>query len=152
MSTSFVPCDGLETSDEAEAISALCHDAQSFLLAHTWCGALKSARFDYGFSKIAVFYFEIEPLMGADPNVWVVVGDGPPAYFSQVTMPTGKDALEGYVYELKRWVEAIQREQVDGSLMPLFERGSFRKIEPSAQIADLLERRIRLISRLLEQG
>ena len=66
---------------DAEEI-ALARKAMSYLTAFRWCGSVKESflAFDIGY-PLGVFLFRIEPrLIGVDDTLWVVVGDGPPAF------------------------------------------------------------------------
>jgi hypothetical protein len=140
----------LEGEEWAE-LAALSTEAGNFLMAHKWCAGIKAMSYDRGFSKLAVFYAEIEPRFGADANLWLVVGDVPPAYLSAVDHASGIEALEGYVCEIDRWTKAAQAGESVEELMPIRRRGSLAPVEPSREMADLLSRRLRLIERILSK-
>jgi hypothetical protein len=57
---------------------------------------------------IGVFLFDIIPSKPeVDKTLWVVTGDLPPAYLVTDEAETWQETLEGYVYEMNRWVEAV---------------------------------------------
>ena len=70
--------------------------------------------------------------------LWVVVGDLPPAYLVCDGNPTWLEALEGYVFEMERWVAAVRN------------GGSFEDVIPvraarTLEHADKLAGRLRFI-------
>lgn len=69
---------------------------------------------------VGVFLHEIRPKTAdADEWVWTVTGDLPPAYIATEDAPTAAAALEGYVGEMRRWVEAVNLGQSIDDLIPV---------------------------------
>ena len=139
--------------EEKEELSALAAEAADFLLAHSnWCKGVKRGWFDRGFSKVAVFYFDIEPAHGADPSVWVIVGDLPPAFIDWRTCPNGAAALDRYVRAMVAWCAVVKKGESTSNLVPVLRRGSLKPIDETPAIAEMLENRMRFIDeKLLSQ-
>jgi hypothetical protein len=131
-------------NEDAEGLTKLAREAESFLTWHNWCGAIRQGYLDFDwYGILALFYFEIEPASpNADNRLWVIVGDAPPAYLDMQSCPTETAAIEGYVYELQRWVDAVKAGQSVDELMPVYWRVSLLPIEPTLAFAQDLERRL----------
>ena len=131
----------VENIRDAE-VSALAEEASQFLLSHAWCKAVRSAHLAWAAAGVlGVFRFEIEPAhSGVDKSLWVVVGDVPSAYLTCEGNPTWREALEGYIHEMKRWVAAVRS---GAPLDDVISAG----VTPSAEHADMLYSRLNFISR-----
>ncbi len=70
--------------------------------------------------------------------LWVVVGDLPPAYLVCDGNPSWREALEGYVFEMERWVAAVRSGDPFENVIPVH---AARTLEH----ADMLAERLRLI-------
>lgn len=136
-----LPNSGVE---DAAGLVKLGQEAENFLMWHQWCGAVRQGYLDYDwYGILALFYFEIEPASpNADNNLWVIVGDVPPAYLDLESCPTATAAIEGYVYELQRWVDAVNAEELVDELMPVYERISLKRVAPTPEFARMLESRL----------
>jgi hypothetical protein len=123
-------------------VSALAEEAAKFLLSYSWCKAVRSAYLAWAAAGVlGVFRFEIEPAHpGVDKSLWVVVGDVPSAYLTCEGNPTWREALEGYIHEMKRWVAAVRS---GAPLDDVISTG----VTPSAEHADMLYSRLNFISR-----
>lgn len=120
----------------------LSKEAKEFLLGHKWCKRIKEGYLDIGVEGIfAVFYFEIEP---ADPSIdkqlWVIVGDLPPAYIVVEDNPNGACALDAYIGEMKEWVEAAKRGESVENLIPV-------NVPPNKEYAKMLEERLKFLEK-----
>lgn len=135
--------------EEAEGIAKLAQEAEAFLSSHKWCHEIISGYFDRGWSGIVgVFYFNIEPgESNADNSVWVIVGDLPPAYIVVDECPNGAAAIDGYVGEMRRWVDAVKNSKPVNNLIPVLRRGSFVSVESTTEFAEMLESRLDVIDR-----
>lgn len=136
----------LEALGDAELIQ-LGERAEKFLNGFRWCRKIVRAHFAYGVEGIVgVFLFRIEPAKeGVDDTLWVVVGDLPSAYLVCDGAPNWRDALEGYVEEMRRWVDAIRAGESLDNIIPV-------SAEPTAQHADMLAGRLDFIERYLIGG
>ena len=104
--------ESMRGEDDSETIEfqGLHRKAKAFLGTFSWCGGINTARFGLGVSNIvAVFLFEIHPLRrDVDDILWVVVGDIPPAYLVTDDAPDPARALQVYIREMRKWVEAVR--------------------------------------------
>lgn len=147
----MIPISDIPNSDleEREDIAELANEARAFLAHENWCKGIKAGYFDRGFSKVAVFLFEVELNSTADSKVWVVVGDVPPAYIDYELCPNGAAALDGYVAEMLAWEQAARSGSSTEELIPVVRRGSFVPLEPTIQVADMVRGRMNFIKREL---
>ena len=85
-------------------------EAQQFLASFSWCHSIAAAYFGVGIGGVAAaFLFRILPTRSeVDEWLWVIVGDLPPAYIIADENPTPVSALEAYVEEMTKWVEAVE--------------------------------------------
>lgn len=126
-------------------------EARKFLSAHSWCGGIKSIRYDRGFPKVAVFYSEIEPLRGADPDCWVIVGDVPPLYIDTIGHSNGAEALAGYILVYFCMLALYKRGEPLDEEPPVYERGSLTALTMDDELAAMLGSRLKFIrDRILE--
>jgi hypothetical protein len=150
----MVPVDGLSATafkkpGELEEILRMAREAETFLEAHRWCRTIRRGYFDRGRAGImAVFYFEIEPLGGADEAVWVIVGDVPPAYIDILNCRNGAQAVDGYVGGMAEWVERARAGDAVDECMPVYRRGGFTQIPATRPNAEMLAKRLQLIEEL----
>lgn len=142
----MIDCDSISEreTDDAAGILELSHEAVRFLNSRSWCQRVDKTYFDLGFRHAAVFFCEIAAAPGADSEVWVIVGDLPPAYMD-TTCKTGAEALASYCWWLKRWAEAVRGGQSVDDLMPILTRDSYDEVSPSLDYADLLLRRLEFL-------
>ena len=129
-----------ETEKENRELEEMLDRARHFISDFKWCRSIKNEYFGYGIGGIlAVFLFEIDPISDqVDEFVWVVVGDIPPAYLTSLENFTWEDALEGYVEEMSKWIEAVEQNQPVDKLIPVN--------APSTQAyAELLKTRLAII-------
>lgn len=150
----FIKIENLPSADteDTESPAKLRQEAKNFLRWHHWCGPIEQGYLVYRWAGIlSLFYFEIKRASPETENkIWVIVGDVPPASMSMEICPTAIAAIDGYVYELERWVDAVKREQPVEELMPVYSRISLQPVEPTLEIAQDLERRLSFIlTRLL---
>lgn len=142
-----IPIDQIRDSgiEDAEAIAELADVARRFIRHHKWCGGIIDAYFDRGIASVAVFKFRIEPLLGADDEVWIIVGDIPPAYMDTPDCPNGATALEAYVLNMQDWVDAVRAGSAIDHLIPVLTSETFHHLKPLPEVADLLVKRLDFI-------
>lgn len=131
-----------DDDDDTARLRPMFEQASSYLRSFAWCREIKEAYFGLGVGDIvAVFLFGIERAKeGAYEWLWVVVGDLPPACLLTGEAKHPAAALDGYVFEMERWVEAVTSgSSVDG-LIPV-------NAPPSLEYADLLKRRLVFLHR-----
>lgn len=105
-SPSLIP---VETITDLE-VKSLADMAANYLSNQPWCRSVRSSYLGYAVPAVlGVFLVQIVPARsGIDDVLWVVVGDLPPAYLVCDGNPTWREALEGYVFEMERWVAAVR--------------------------------------------
>lgn len=121
--------------------------ATNYLTAFRRCGNVRESfpAFDIGY-PLGVFLFRIEPrLVGVDDTLWVVVGDGPPAYLVCDDAPDWHSALRCYVREMQRWVEAVRSGSSLDGVIPV-------DVSPTLENAELLTSRLGFIQDHLIDG
>ena len=136
----MIPIDAIDS----DGVRDLATEARHFRGRFAWCAEVRSGYLAWAVAGIlGVFLFEIRPgRPGVDDQLWVVVGDLPPAYLVCTDAATWQQALSGYVLELQRWIDAVR---VDGDvtgLMPV-------NAPPTPESADRLQPRIDFISKTL---
>ncbi len=114
--------------------------AASFIRSFAWSGQLLEMY--EGFQEpdiLGVFLVKLEPAQPqVDEWLWVVVGDLPAAYLVTDNAPTVDEAIEGYVEEMQRWVDAVRAGDSVDDLIPV-------NTPPTTEFADLLESRLRVL-------
>ena len=120
----------------------LAREAQSFLSSHKWCARIESQHLAWGIAGvIAVFFFRISPSAdGVDRELWVVVGDIPPAYVVTPKHDGWQSALNGYVKEMHHWVRAARARRSVEKLIPV-------NVPPTLEYANMLGSRLTFITR-----
>jgi hypothetical protein len=133
--------------DDSEELEQYGREATAFLQSHKWCGSIRQKYFDRGWAGIlGIFYFKIEPASAAvDDEVWVVVGDLPPAYIDVKHCTNGAQALYSYVAAMREWVHQVKRGESVGEQIPVYYRFSRTEIEPTPEFADMLESRLKFV-------
>lgn len=116
------------------------HEARSYLNQLGWCERVEHMWLAFGVGGVvAVFACQITPgSPEADDWVWVVVGDLPPAYIDASTNTTARAALEGYIAEMARWVDAVNHHKSVLDLIPV-------NVDPTVENAAVLASRLRFI-------
>ncbi|MGD0696366.1 MAG: hypothetical protein ABSB82_16210 [Terriglobia bacterium] len=110
-----------DSEDDTALLRGMFEDARAFLTGFDWCRSVVDSFFGIGIGGVvAVFLFKIVPSReGVDENLWVVVGDLPPAYLVTDDSPTPVAALEAYIDEMSAWVEAARRGDSVEELIPV---------------------------------
>ena len=134
--TDMTPVSELTDADE----TALARKATNFLTAFRWCAAVKESFLAFNCADIiGVFLFRIEPrLLGVDDTLWIVVGDGPPAFLVCDDAPDWHCALQCYVREMRRWVAAVRSGSALDGIIPV-------NVSPTQEHADMLSSRLDFI-------
>ena len=140
----------LKTINEIQndEVKQLAREAENFLLSHSWCEAIENGYLSWAIAGvIGVFLFDIIPSRPkVDETLWVVTGDLPPAYLVTDDANTWSEALEGYVYEMSRWVNAVRGGSSLDDIIPV-------NVEPSIKYAEMLEGRLWFIqNRFIESS
>jgi len=106
--TPIASMDGGDPTDET-SLGRLADEARQFLGSKSWCKSVRRSYFGQWCEGIVgIFLFEIEPShTRVDRWLWVIVGDLPPAYLVCDNSPDPPSALDGYIEEMRLWVEAV---------------------------------------------
>lgn len=131
----------IESLDDAD-LREHAENAKAFLSGFRWCRAVRSGHLAYGIGGVlGVFLFQVEPAEpGVDDTLWVIVGDLPSAYLVCDQAPNWRTALEGYVFEMRRWVKAVRAGESLDDIIPV-------GAEPTPEHADMLAGRFDFIER-----
>lgn len=112
--------------------------AANFIRSFSWSGELLALY--QGFQEpgiVGVFLVQLSPSAPeVDEWLWVVVGDFPPAYLVTDGSPTYVQAVEGYIEEMQRWVDAVREGDSVDELIPV-------NAPPTEEYADMLAGRLR---------
>lgn len=141
--TDMTPVTDLTGAEEI----ALGRKATGYLTAFRWCAEVKACflAFDIG-NVLGVFLFHIEPrFVGVDDTLWVIVGDGPPAFLVCDDAPDWHGALRAYVREMQRWVDAVRSGSGLDGIIPV-------NVSPTLEHADMLSRRLGFIQDYVIDG
>ena len=133
------------TADQSIEMQRLVIEARSFFDDQSRCLPVAGMHLAWGFAKVALFLVSFSDEMGLDSQVWVVVGDVPPAILNGEICPNALEAFEGYVGELQAWIDAVRAGTPIHDLMPLIDPERKQSIPPTSENADLVERRVRFI-------
>lgn len=129
---------------ENKEVRGLATQAENFLLSHHWCQKIAGGYLAFAVAGvIGVFLFDIVPSRpDVDNTLWVVTGDLPPAYLVTDDAESWQEALEGYVYEMRRWVNAVRNHEGLDDIIPV-------SAEPTLEHAVMLESRLDFIQKNL---
>jgi hypothetical protein len=122
------------------AVIELARRAHRFLSTFPWCAVITESYLAWALApQTGVFFFRLVPARpDMDKELWVIVGDLPPAYIVCDNAQTWQEALDAYGVEMMRCVEAVRAGRSVQDLIPV-------NAPPTAQYADMLETRIKLI-------
>lgn len=130
------------TLDEIQKpeVKTLAEKAVSFVQRHSWCAEVVSGQVGFAIpDKLGVFLLELTPAgPEAERQLWVVVGDVPPAYLVCDEAPDWQQALKRYTEEMSRWVAAVREGGSLDDVIPV-------AASPTRENAELLQRRIEFI-------
>lgn len=135
-----------ENQEETRGLRQMFEMARAFLSSFGWCRSIEESFFGFGYAGIvAVFLFRIEPARASvDDWLWVVVGDIPPAYLVTEGNLTPDLALDGYIHEMSRWVQAARDGRPVRDLIPV-------SIAPTQENAEDLERRLGALREIIQE-
>jgi len=140
----MITVDALTPPQEEDDLSeyALAQDARNYLLSHDWCAGIEAGYVGMVYAGIlGVFYFRIEPAYsGVDEEVWVIVGDLPPAYITCEACPNPATALDGYCGAMQEWIRAVRGGDPIEDLIPV-------NTPPTKEYADMLASRLEFIDK-----
>ena len=126
-----------ESSEDTARLKSMAKEARAFVASFRWAHPIDELFLGYGVGGIlAVFLVKfIEKVNGRDEFLWIIVGDLPSAYLVTDNAPTPTDALDRYCELMEDWANAVKTKKDISECFPV-------RAEPTAENADLLERRI----------
>jgi hypothetical protein len=100
-----------DEEEDTRLLLDMLENARQYLLSFSWCKSILDAYFGNGVGGvIAIFLFHIESTRAdVDEWLWVVIGDIPPAYLVPDTCKNPSQALEGYIHEMRKWVDLAKQ-------------------------------------------
>lgn len=110
--TSSFQLAGVPDPDEDARLAAREKEAQAYVESFTWARPIREVLLAFGMSGILSLFlvrFE-EPIRWEgeeDVELWVIVGDLPPAYFTTDDSPNPAEALETYCVFMEDWADRI---------------------------------------------
>jgi hypothetical protein len=95
--------------------------ARAFLSSFDWCESIAELYFGDGVGGVfAVFFAHIKPSRpDVDEYLWVLVGDLPSAYLVTDDCRTPHEALEGYIEEMRKWIQLAKKSRTSPDVIPV---------------------------------
>jgi hypothetical protein len=138
--TSPVTLTDLRRCDLSGRLSDLESAAANFIRSFGWSGELLEMYEGFHEPEIlGVFLVHLRPAAPqVDEWLWVVVGDVPPAYLVADDNPSVPQAVEGYIGEMQRWVDAAREGRPVDELIPV-------NVPPTREYAAMLASRLKVM-------
>lgn len=108
-----------------------------------------TARFDSGFSKVAVFEMRTEQDPNETRRYWVIAGDLPHLAVEVRDAPTSSIAVQQYCEVMRRWVGRVREGLPVDDLPPVLTTKSWKPVQALEDRADDLESRLDFIETVL---
>lgn len=127
--------------EHRDEVIELAERAQAYIGSMSWCKEIVNGWLDYACGYIAgVFYFQILPAYPDVPSdIWVIVGDLPPAYMEAELCSNGCEAMELYIDGAQEWVDRVlEGRTIDDTVMPV-------NVPPEKKWAEELQGRLRFL-------
>jgi hypothetical protein len=130
-----------EDDEETQLLQPMAEEALSYIRGFKWCPPIKGLYLAYGVGGVlALFLVEFERPIGNGPDkdLWIVVGDLPPAYFVTEGAPDPLEALDTYCFLMEDWADAVLKKRNLSQFYPV-------QAEPTADNARMLKGRMEFI-------
>ena len=110
-----------EDDDETRQLRKMEQTARQFIGDFDWCSEVRAFYYGAGIGDVvAVFLAHIRPAQDSvDEYLWIVVGDLPSAYLVTDDCSNPKEALEGYIWEMRKWVTLAAQGQSSDEVIPV---------------------------------
>jgi len=110
-----------EDDSESQMLRDMERKARDFISQFEWCEGISDFYFGAGIGDVfAVFLAHIKPARPAvDRYLWIVVGDIPSAYLVTDDCPDPREALEGYIWEMRKWVALAKQGRSSEDVIPV---------------------------------
>lgn len=128
------------SNSDIKDIEKLAEMATEYLKAQTWCEQILKQFYCATWNDLfGIFYFEIAPsTINVDKNVWIVVGDVPPAYIDIESAQNECEVIESYIYIMRNWVDAVENNGNIANCFPI-------NVPPTREFSEMLKIRLTLI-------
>ena len=141
-----MPISRLAGDDDAETqmLRKMETKARDFINQFEWCEGIREFYFGAGVGSVfAVFLAQIKPAQPSiDEYLWIVVGDIPSAYLVTDDCADPKAALEGYIWEMRKWVDLAKEGRSSKDVIPVTVPATPEWAETLAGRLDTLEQKI----------
>jgi hypothetical protein len=126
-----------EDDDETERLRKMEQKARDFINQFPWCEGIREFYFGDGIGDVvAIFLAQISQAKPSiDEYLWIVVGELPSAYLVTEDSPRPKEALEGYIWEMRKWVELAKQGRTSEEVIPV-------NVPPTPEWAEILGSRL----------
>jgi hypothetical protein len=110
-----------EDEDETQRLLKMEKRARDFISSFAWCEDIRGFYYGAGIGDVfGVFLAHIEPVReSVDEYLWIVVGDFPSAYLATDDCPGPREALEGYIWEMRKWVALAKQGKTSKDVIPV---------------------------------
>jgi hypothetical protein len=110
-----------EDDEETRRLREMEQRARDFIGDFEWCEEIRDFYYGAGVGDLfAIFLAHIRPAQpSVDEYLWIVVGDLPPAYLVTDDCANPKEALEGYIWEMRKWVALAREGRNSDDVIPL---------------------------------
>jgi hypothetical protein len=133
-----------EDDDETRRLRDMEARAREFISSFDWCDGIRDFYFGDGIGDVfAVFFARIRPARpSVDEHLWIVVGDIPSAYLVADDCPTPRAAVEGYIWEMRKWVALAKEGKSSRDVIPVIVPATPEWAETLKSRLDALEKKI----------
>ena len=126
-----------EDDEETRRLRNMEQTARDFIGDFDWCEEIRAFYYGAAVGNVfAVFLAHIRPAQNTvDEYLWIVVGDLPSAYLVTDDSANPKEALEGYIWEMRKWVALAKEGRSSDDIIPV-------NVPPTPEWAEALESRL----------
>ena len=141
-----VPIEEMEgcDDDETQRLRKMEATARNFLGRFKWCVDIRELYFGDGIGDVVVvFLARITPTQPSiDEYLWIVVGDLPSAHLVTDDAHNPKEALEAYIWEMRKWVTLAKEGKSSRDVIPVNVPATPEWAERLQGRLDMLEQKI----------
>lgn len=138
----MLPVEAIEEQkgDGPEGFDSFLRRVEAFMIENQFCQKIRKGWLAFGVPGIlGIFYLELIPAQTfIKDELWVIVGDIPPAFIYTDECPNAFAALQKYLNELALWIDAVRKDESVEGLLPV-------DAPPIPKFADMLAQRVTFI-------
>ena len=133
-----------EDDEETQRLREMEQRARDFISDFEWCEEIRDFYFGAGVGDVfAVFLAHIRPAQpSVDEYLWIVVGDFPSAYLVTDDCANPREALEGYIWEMRKWVDLAREGRSSDDVIPVNVPATPERAESLESRLDTLEQKV----------